>query len=214
MTLGVTSCDDELALDCREGVGGRGGGGGVAFVSSVGLECDGELLSLDSSLGRGGGGGCVVFVSSAGLGCDDELAHDCSGGGGGGGGVTFVSSAELECAGALLSFDGRLGRGGGGGEGRGGGGDVFSGFLDGLVMVRAACTLFFSLCFNSSLGSSIGVDQLLCIIPLAILGFIGVLVSSGESIGSSGNILETGFASSPFASKLSMTLSVVVAPSS
>ena len=158
----------------------------------------------------------MAFVSSAGLRSDKELALDCrgsGGGGGGGGGVTFVSSAGLECDGELLSLECRLGRGGGGRGGGGGGGGGSDVFLDGLVMVCAACTLFFSLCFNSSLGSSIGVDQLLCIIPSAILGFIGVLVSSGEGIGNLGNILVTGFASSQFASKLSMTLLVVVASS-
>ena len=188
----------------------------MAIVPSAGLGSDEELaLDCRGSGGGGGGGGGVTFVPSAELRSDEELALDCrggGGGGGGGGGVTLVSSAGLECDGELLSLECRLGRGGGGG----GGGDVFSGFLDGLVMVCAACTLFFSFCFNSSLGSSIGMDQLLCIIPLAILGclgFIGVLVSSGEGIGSLGNNLVTGFACSLFASTLSMTLSVVVASS-
>ena len=185
---------DELALDCREG-----GGGGVVIVSSAGLK-----PALDCRRSVGGGGGGVAFDSSAGL----KLALDCrgSGGGGGGGGVAFDSSAGQQCDCELLGLDGSLDRRGGGG---GGGGKNLNGFLDGLVMVLAASTLFFSLCFNSSLGSSIGVDQLLCVIPSAVLGFIGVLMSSG-GIGSLGNISVTGFASS-FASKLSMPLSVVVA---
>ena len=183
---------DELALDCRES-----GGGSVAFDSSAGLKS-----ALDC---RSVGGGGVAFDSSAGL----KLALDCrgsGGGGGGGGGVAFDSSAGQQCDCELLGLDGSLDRRGGGG---GGGGKNLNGFLDGLVMVLAASTLFFSLCFNSSLGSSIGVDQLLCVIPSAVLGFIGVLMSSG-GIGSLGNISVTGFASS-FASKLSMPLSVVVA---
>ena len=151
----------------------------------------------------------MVFVSSAGLG-SDKLALGCRGSGGGGG-VVLDSSGGLQCDDELLGLDGSLGRGGGGGGG-GGGGRNLNGFLDGLVMVLPACTLFFSLCFNSSLGSSIGVDQLLCVIPSAVLGFIGVLMSSG-GIGSLGKISVTGFASS-FASKLSTTLSVVVASSS
>ena len=155
----------------------------------------------------------MAFDSSAGFG-SDKLALGCrgsGGGGGGGGGVVLDSSGGLQCDDELLGLDGGLGRGGGEGGG-GGGGRNLNGFLDGLVMVLAACTLFFSLCFNSSLGSSIGVDQLLCVIPSAVLGFIGVLMSSG-GIGSLGKISVTGFASS-FASKLSTTFSVVVASSS
>ena len=180
----------------------------MVFVSS-----GSDKLALDCR-GSGGGGG-VAFDSSAGLG-SDKLALGCrgsggGGGGGGGGGVVLDSSGGLQCDDELLGLDGSLGREGGGGGG-GGGGRNLNGFLDGLVMVLAACTLFFSLCFNSSPGSSIGVDQLLCVIPSAVLGFIGVLMSSG-GIGSLGNVSVTGFASS-FASKLSTTLSVVVASSS
>ena len=183
------------ALDCKRS--GGGGGGGVAFDSSAGLK-----PALDCRRSVGGGGG-VAFDSSAGL----KLALDCRrSGGGGGGGVAFDSSAGQQCDCELLGLDGSLDRRGGGG---GGGGRNLNGFLDGLVMVLAASTVFFNLCFNSSLGSSDGVDQLLCVIPAAVLGFIGVLMSSG-GIGSLGNISVTGFASS-FASKLSMPLSVVVA---